>query len=84
MLVGRKPDSSCLSNSGTLRQNPQTLMIAGACTSVSLPSIPPIVIPSLPPIVIPSFNLPSIPPIINPSGAVNQVQGSVIWRTDRQ
>jgi hypothetical protein len=32
-----RPDSSCLSNRDTLRQNPQTLMIAGATRRWNFP-----------------------------------------------
>jgi hypothetical protein len=50
-----------------------TLLIAGACTSVTIPSIPPINIPSIPPINLPSggVTIPTFPPIINPSGGIN-------------
>ena len=56
-----------------------TVVFASACTTVTVPSIPPIPtlppinIPSLPPINIPSLppiNIPSIPPIDIPSGLI--------------
>ena len=47
-----------------------TMLFAGACTSINIPTIPPINVPpinlpSIPPINIPGF---SIPPIVLPSG----------------
>jgi len=52
-----------------------TLLVAGACTSVTLPSIPPINIPggTIPPInvpggTVPPINIPTLPPINLPSG----------------
>jgi hypothetical protein len=53
-----------------------TLLVAGACTSINVPTIPPLVIPpgaSIPPLIVPSIppiNFPSIPPINLPSGIV--------------
>ena len=47
-----------------------TVLFAGACTSINIPTIPPINVPpinlpSIPPINIPGF---TIPPIVIPSG----------------
>jgi hypothetical protein len=42
-----------------------TLLVATACTSVTIPTFPPINIPSF---SIPSFSIPTIPPINLPSG----------------
>jgi hypothetical protein len=57
------------------------LLVAGACTSITIPTIPPINIPSIPPINLPGGGgggLPSIPPINIPGFTIPPIGGGPI------
>jgi len=52
-----------------------TVLFAGACTSINIPTIPPINLPSIPPINVPGFTIPPINIPGLPTGGIGGIPG---------